>query len=237
MWILTTATTKQPFLKIGWLIEMTSANLREPNKLQEKYRLPVNRFDRVSSLLISLIILLGATVSGLAIAYFVRQSDDVHFVPPIRQVVATDLTRTSQGANQQLHPSGVEDAPESSEPKLSSTLTSISELAKQAALLSEQSFDADLETHRGRSIRPQGDLDAGAGFSIEPNREIRFKPQSLEEYARWLDYFEIELGVLGRDNQVHYASKLSQARPEVRTGSPLEEERFRLEGLFKLLAI
>ncbi len=60
----------------------------------------------------------------------------------------------------------------------------------------------------------------------EPRREIRFEPATTLEYAQWLDYFKIELGVLDpRDNKVYYAYNLSHEKPDVRVGDPTQEQR------------
>ncbi len=48
----------------------------------------------------------------------------------------------------------------------------------------------------------------------------------MNEYALFLDFFQVELGVLNTDdNQVYYASHLSQATPATRVASPADEQR------------
>ncbi|MGD9636785.1 MAG: hypothetical protein AB7G28_16030 [Pirellulales bacterium] len=79
----------------------------------------------------------------------------------------------------------------------------------------------------GSGIGPGSGGGMGGGvYRLDPDREIRFEPQNLLEYARFLDYFGIELGVLGRDNKIHYAYNLSQEAPSIRVGEPAEELRF-----------
>ncbi len=51
------------------------------------------------------------------------------------------------------------------------------------------------------------------------------------EYARQLDYFNIELGVLQPGGKVAYASKLSANKPSVRYGASEAEKRFYLTWL------
>ena len=63
------------------------------------------------------------------------------------------------------------------------------------------------------------------GGTREPQREVRFEPASVNEYAQWLDYFKIELGLLGRDNKVYYAYNLGRPKPDVRIGDPTDEHR------------
>jgi hypothetical protein len=82
-------------------------------------------------------------------------------------------------------------------------------------------------TGSGSGIGPGSGGGSGGGvFRGEPEREIRFEPQNLLEYAEFLDFFKIELGVLGQDNKIHYAYNLSQKTPSVREGEPAEELRF-----------
>jgi hypothetical protein len=51
---------------------------------------------------------------------------------------------------------------------------------------------------------------------------------SLDEYARQLDYFRVELGVAGGGNpNVVYIANLAAARPAVRVGNPRDERRLR----------
>jgi hypothetical protein len=68
----------------------------------------------------------------------------------------------------------------------------------------------------------------GSGGGIgrrEPEREIRFEPENLFEYAQYLDFFKIELGVLGQDNKIYYAYNLAEKVPSVREGTPTDEQR------------
>ena len=55
--------------------------------------------------------------------------------------------------------------------------------------------------------------------------KFRFEPESLADYARWLDFYKIEIGVLGRDNRVHYAGLLNGDKPVIHAGDPSRETR------------
>jgi hypothetical protein len=79
-------------------------------------------------------------------------------------------------------------------------------------------------TGSGRGPGSGGGTGGGIGRR-EPEREIRFEPENLLEYAQYLDFFKIELGVLGQDNKIYYAYNLSQRVPSVREGAPAEEQR------------
>jgi hypothetical protein len=139
------------------------------------------------------------------------------------------------------------------EPQLEDTLDTIASAVTQSApLLFDDAIDTDtapaqdyLDTRRpgttgtgggrgtghgpgtGSGIGPGSGGGSGGGvYRGEPEREIRFEPKNLLEYAQYLDYFDIELGVLGQDNKIHYAYNLSQEAPSVREGEPSDELRF-----------
>jgi hypothetical protein len=51
---------------------------------------------------------------------------------------------------------------------------------------------------------------------------------NLDEYAKQLDFFKVELGVAGGGNpNVDYISNLSSGTPKVRTADPKDEHRLR----------
>lgn len=56
--------------------------------------------------------------------------------------------------------------------------------------------------------------------------EMRLLPDTtLETYARGLDFFHIELGIIGGSNEIVYVSKFSQPKPEQRSGPPRKDRR------------
>ena len=187
-----------------------------------EYALRVNSYDRASSVLISLLIMVGATFVGLVIIFFTSSVISVQTAIPVTPV---DAAPAAQGLANDSSP-GVENAPEELELELQETLNIMDGLvAAQLAL-----FDADSNPN---ASAPKGDglgdsRATGEGYGTgrdEPQREIRFEPDSLEEYAVWFDKTGMELGVLGSDNQVYYAKGLSTADPVVRVGAPEEETR------------
>ena len=69
----------------------------------------------------------------------------------------------------------------------------------------------------------------GTGSGIPRNWEVHFLAGStLEDYAKQLDFFGIEMGVLMPDNKVVYARNLSKSRPDTRTGPADAEKRYYL---------
>ena len=55
--------------------------------------------------------------------------------------------------------------------------------------------------------------------------KFRFEPKSLDDFGAWLDFHKIEIGVLGRDNRVHYAHGFSSGKPATYDGDPKRDKR------------
>ncbi|MEN0109749.1 MAG: hypothetical protein AAF805_03405 [Planctomycetota bacterium] len=189
------------------------------------YGLRVNAYDRTSSLLVALLLLVGAAVVGLLVVFLSAQ---IPRTPPAIPVTTTSASRAAAPGDPDDTLPGVENAPEQLQSELEQTLDRLA-LAASDPLLFREDASADAASLRrgesGGDSRGVG-TDVGDGdASREPVREIRFEPASFEEYARWFDAAGLELGVLGADNRVYYASGLSRRRPRVRTGDPVSERR------------
>lgn len=221
--------------------------------------LRVSAYDRVSSWLVSLLVMTSVVVGSLLSVYFARTLATVQVAVPVQPVTLSGGGGGGEGGEMGTGGdvpladfAGSEDL---NEPPLENTLESITSAVTQNTplvtsdtidVVNESSPTEDyIDTRRpgttgtgggrgtghgtgiGSGIGPgSGGGSGGGGFRGEPERELRFEPQNLREYAQFLDYFHIELGVLGRDNQIHYAYNLSQATPSVRTGAPGDELRF-----------
>lgn len=194
------------------------------------YRLRVNAYDRVSSWLVALLIISCLTVAGLLIVYLTRKFIVAPVAIPVTPVEPPrQSAEMAMGQKQEPEPPGIEDAPDLAEPQLQDTLSSVANaVATKTALLSDESIDAqasDMAFGQGlEDSRQAGKAGYGEGPQ-GPAREIRFEPENLRQYAQFLDFFHIELGVLGRDNKIYYAYNLSHDVPDVRVGEPTEEQR------------
>ena len=194
-----------------------------------RHRLRVNAYDRVSSWLVALLIIVATTVAGLMIVYFTRQLIVEQMARPITPVEAASRpAEAAMGLKHDLEPPGIEEVTDLLEPQLQDTLRSVTNaVSSKTALLASEDIDEAGEVGHGRG---EGDIrQAGIGHGDqgprEPQREIRFEPKNVRHYAQYLDYFGIELGVLGADNKIYYAYNLSREKPDVRTGDPADEKR------------
>ena len=198
----------------------------QPGTLPEaEYRLTVSSYDRTASLIIALLIMVGCTVLGMAVVFFtgkfVRTIEPIPVVP-----VEASTANANQGLAQEPDPPGAEDAPELSEPQLEQTLENLASSVIQDVMISDEIKEAGKGKGKGDNrMAGQG----GDGVVERVPRwerwKIRFEPNTAADFARWLDYYKIELGVLGRDNKVHYAGGFSRGTPKTYSGDPKKETR------------
>ncbi len=182
------------------------------------------------------------------IVYFTRKFILADISMPITPVATggggTGGDTGTEGGSE-LEAPGVEDAPAVNEPQIQDTISAVaSAVSGRTAILADEQVDVGVQPTSGtgsgdhRTPGIGGGRGGGIGGGIgtgfgpgrqtgpsEPRREIRFEPATLLEYAQWLDYFKIELGVLGQDNKVYYAYNLSHDKPDARVGEPAQEQR------------
>jgi len=227
----------------------------KPRTTKSGVELRVSAYDRVSSWLVSLLVMTSVVVGSLLSIYFASKLPTGEVAVPVTPVTLSGGGGGGEGG--QMGTGGEIALPDftgNEEPPLEETLDTItSAVSRNEPLLFSEAIDVPsdsptqdyLDTRRpgttgtgggrgtghgtgtGSGIGPGSGGGSGGGmFRAEPEREIRFEPQNLLEYAQFLDFFQIELAVLGQDNKVHYAYNLSQKAPSVREGEPGEELRF-----------
>jgi len=202
----------------------------QPNSSSSKYQLTVNSYDRTATLLIALLIMVGVAVAGLLVVFFASRT-----FPTIEPIPVVPVEATSANANQGLadepDPPGVEDAPDLAEPQLQDTLDALTAAASMSeVLLSDEQIDAEKEAGKGKGLGDSRMAGPGGDGVVErvprwQRWKIRFEPDSAGDFARWLDYYKIEIGVLGRDNKVHFAQEISSSSPKSTIGDPSKETR------------
>jgi hypothetical protein len=213
-----------------------------------RQQLRVSSYDRVSSWLVSLLIITCVTVGALMLIYFTRKFILADVSMPITPIATggggTGGEVGTEGGSE-LDAPGIEDAPAANEPQTQDVLSAVATaVSTRTAILADEQIDVGIqptaETGSGDRRTPGfgggrgGGIGGGIGSGTgpgrntgpgEPRREIRFEPANVKEYGQWLDYFHIELGVLGQDNKVYYVYNLSQDKPDVRVGDPKLEQR------------
>jgi len=193
----------------------------KPDKpVKQLYRLRVSRYDRVSGMLIALLILLGISVFLMLIIWLSTQVLTGQVAVPVVMEEIGDQEEDPIGPGNDIEPPPPAETDLEQE-EMEDVLEAVEDaLATRAALL---------ERRVSGTGTGKGGGGTGLGRKGAPRRwELRFQEgNSLEGYARQLDYFQIELGVLIPGNKVLYISKLSQSRPQTREGPRDQEKRNR----------
>ncbi|NOY29149.1 MAG: hypothetical protein GXP28_02925 [Planctomycetes bacterium] len=197
---------------------------------KREYKLTVNSYDRTSTLLIALLVMVGLTVFCLLVIFFANRTFPTIVPIPVVPVEATSAN-ANQGFATEPDPPGAEDAPDLAEPQLQDTLDALTSAASiSQALLSDETLEAEDIAGKGKGLGDARMAGPGGDGVVErvPRWErwkLRFEPESSGEFARWLDFHKIEIGVIGRDNLIHYAFEVSSGNPKQRAAEPTKETR------------
>ena len=188
---------------------------------EQQYRLSVSRYDRASGMLIALLLVLGALVLIMLIVWLTNKVWGTQMAVPVVMEEIGDQEEDAMGPdNDDIEPPPPMET-DLVEEEMEDILEAVEDaMATRAAML-----------ERGVSGEGVGTGGGGTGRGRKGARrkwELRFNEgNTLETYARQLDHFGIELGVLLPGNKVLYISNLSRARPTTREGPRDAEKRYR----------
>ncbi|RIK81658.1 MAG: hypothetical protein DCC67_08005 [Planctomycetota bacterium] len=192
-----------------------------------RYELSVNAFDRAATMIIALLIMLGASVAGLAVIFFSNK-----FTSRIEPIAVVPVEASSptgnEGFAEEPEPPGMEEGLDLQEPALEDTLDTLSEVSLNDAIFTQETIDtAAREASQGEGLGDARQAGPGGDGVVErvPRWErwkIRFEPKSAAEFAAWLDYFKVRVGVLGRDNKVHVAWSFASGDIQTEAKEPID---------------
>lgn len=198
--------------------------------------LRVSAYDRVAGLLIAGLLLCTFVVATMLVVWLSNRS-----WRPIAPIAVNILPKEvgGDGSDKGLLPtredfdeSGDETLPAEKVDSSLAALVSTIDSPDVVAQLTTGEFDSATGNKPGKSgnrggpgFGPDGTED---GVATWERWEIGLNAATLADYARQLDFFEIELGIAGGGSpQATYVSQLSHAKPRVRTGAPRDEKRLR----------
>jgi hypothetical protein len=207
------------------------------NIAAEKQRLKVSPYDRASSWLISLLISVGLLAAMLVTLWLSSLSSKPPRGDQGKVWRVDSLTDGEDGQNGKPVGGGnLDSMPDTPLPRPDPTASN--EISEMEEVLSDGSVTDQLPELEKLS-RPPSDAGIpglpgppGTGLDKRPgkpgkprNWEIVFPKGTVEQYAKQLDFFKIELGVI-KKNTIVYASNLHKARPNTRVEkNPAENEK------------
>jgi hypothetical protein len=208
-----------------------------------------SEYDRVTSGLMAVIVGAGVVVAWLSLVYLTNRAFAMHTAAPIQiievygggggapdgeegsteKIDVSDAEESAFASNNELQSTDFEEP--SVQQTESSMVDAMMETTDQMGDLADEmpSGGATATGRRSSKIGTGGPAYGfGAGDGGVP-REQRWsvlynKGQTLEEYARQLDFFQVEMATIV-NNQMHYVSNFSAPRPTVRVGSGRGEDR------------
>ena len=212
--------------------------------------LQVSRYDRASSVLLTLLVTVGCAAALLFVVWLTGKI----MAPPLVAVSPklTSLAREGEDGGDGRAAGGSQLDTPSNEPvvghnkKTADVQESLgaldAALASKAAALDESDV---LKSTRLGSIGTGDGVNGGTGpgrgpgFGDRPpghrrkpdlprSWEITFSSSTLDVYARQLDFFKIELAVLLPDDKIAYAYNLTKPKPDARVVGAADEKRFYL---------
>lgn len=196
-----------------------------------QFGLTVTPYDRVASTLIALLILVGTAVAIMLALWWSSRMFQLTDAVPV------NLEQIGDGGGLGDSMEMDEDVTEISmetdlvQPEFQQRMSTIADAvaAKEAMLQDPSLFDSLV---KGSGGGPRGDgryPGDGSGRPGKPRRwKIRFADTDANAYARQLDFFGIELGVLMPGGRVIYAYNLTKRTPDQRRGPSDDEKRYYL---------
>lgn len=199
----------------------------------------VTQYDQVSSSLMAVVLALIIAVIWLSVVWFTNR------LPQTESEVALEMVDLAGGAedgspDESLLVESPEDPVEDpsqidtpeEENQVEEMLDSVVELSDKATQQVQQQTQTDLTSSgkmgsaAGTGKRALGFGPGKKGLPREQRWFIKFSDRgSLNDYAKQLDYFKLELGALLRNGQMIYLSNVSSEKPVVRTASSGADEK------------
>ncbi len=189
-----------------------------------------SRFEKVSSFYLTLILFLGVIVSALFLLWTLNRwasQEEIRHSPPTRTAW---VQGTENGLTNGFDEPSRDEYPALQEPTLDATLVAVTDAATQTAASFEGAMGLGDSQNLGRGAR-RGGPDPGSenGVDVIPrfNRwQLNFSAADLSTYAAQLDFFGIELGVVGGGIQgVDIVNELSTQPKSRRVVDTSDEKR------------
>ncbi|WP_254513932.1 hypothetical protein [Anatilimnocola floriformis] len=201
----------------------------------------VSAYDQVSGLLISVLTGFGAVVGLMFIVWW---SSRVYIpTPPVAVMVLEDVGGGGKGSgggervvDEEFEEPSTDEIPPTAEAKVEESLDAISLAAAQPEVMAELTLGEMSSSSGNGEGTGQGDgrgpgpggPGTSDGIPSWERWEVRLNAPTIDEYARQLDFFKIELALAGGGSPVvTYVTNVATSKPTVRTGDPKKEKRLR----------
>ncbi len=208
-------------------------NTKTKLAVKTNFETKVSSYDRVSSMLVALVMLCGLAATIMFVMWLARNISFDKTLPIIAAPFEPIGTgEFAEGIAQEFEEPGVEELADVPEPQLADAVESLTDAISSVAA-NFADFDGTAElmgTGTGlgdsRARGPGGDGKGGKGGG--QRWQVHFVTTTLAAYGQQLDYFKIEIGSLHRSlPNIEYARKFSQQKPDRRVGDRASEKKER----------
>lgn len=187
----------------------------------------VSRYDRVNSLLVTLLILIGFLTAVFFMLWLTTIRYSSRQTPPMMYEEGDPGEDKPLGEADDILEPGVEEFPEVETPQLANALEAVVSVSSVKAHLDVRSGSAEV-MGRGRGLGSRdGGGTGGSGVIPEHKRwKILYEANDIGLYARQLSYFKIDLGAVSET--ANYIIKLADpggARRVIRSDRKTENDK------------
>ncbi|MCA9212138.1 MAG: hypothetical protein KDB27_03660 [Planctomycetales bacterium] len=168
-----------------------SAQLRE----QPEDLLKVSAYDRASSMLIALLVLVGIAVALIVALWLTTRN---FRRPKLQSVVVLEEepgTQNPPGSARDINPPGVEELDDLVEPDVQDTLAAVTEAVSTIAA-SLNAIDGAVAT-RGSGMGDNRKRGNGDAIPRHERWEVKYTSTTLADYVSQLEFFKIDVGAFG----------------------------------------
>jgi hypothetical protein len=201
------------------------------SKLEHNVETYVSGYDRLNAILISVILLFGFLVTVLFMIWLTSVFDySDKAAVAMTTTIGDDGDEKPEGFEDDIFEPGVEDFPEVETPQLANALEAVTDAVSSVkASLEKRSGDsAQMGRGGGYGSREGGTGGSGKGIPDYKRWVINYECDSIDVYARQLDQFEIELGVVSTNtNKIWRVQTLSTGPKSLETDRSRENKTLR----------
>lgn len=191
-----------------------------------------NSVDRVSSLLTSMLVMVGLALFMLGLLFFLRVGNHSGMVTKPNIETTSSLGDMADGTERDFDPPEAHEVEQLHEPAIEQTLqlvsVALSDLSQTLESFDSNALSNNIGIGHSRGRLPGEEMDGGDGGDIVPRYkrwELKFQARDKKSYGLQLDFHKIELGAYGgTDPMVDYVSDIT-SQPSRRSGPPSADKR------------
>jgi len=207
---------------------MTAHSLPARQRPKLSVETKASTYDKLSAALIASILLVGFLVAALFLIWLTTAFDYTS------QKKAITMDRADESGNEKpageaddVFEPGVEEFPEVETPQLANALEAVSSAVStvRASLEERSGMEAEMGAGSGFGSREGGPGTGGDSVPEYKRWIIQYESDSLDTYAKQLDFFNIDIGVLHKTNKKIWRVNNLSTKPTVTESSQQAEAK------------